>query len=121
MKDQQRAESEQWIPWEIAYSIKNKRREFSSSKRNAILLVALPDKYDSYSYVDEKTFYFNVIKNNRNNLQYSYPAEKLKSGCSNSYMLKCNWDNFISNVNGWINAAVEIKENADKYTINTKV
>lgn len=120
MKDQQRAESEQWIPWEIAYSIKNKRREISSSKRNAILLVALPDKYDSYSYVDEEKFYFNVIKNNRNNLQYSYPAEKLKNGCSNSYMLKCNWDNFISNVNGWINAAVEIKENVDKYIINTK-
>jgi len=36
-------------------------------------------------------------------------------------MLKCNWNKFIPNVNAWINAAVEIKENADKYIINTKV
>ena len=121
MKEWWNSESEQWIPWEIAYSIKNKKRSLSSSKRNAILLVVLPDLSGCYSYVNKEGFYFNIIKNNRNNLQHSYPAKKLKNGCSNSYMLKCNWDNFISNVNGWINAAVEIKENADKYAINTKV
>lgn len=121
MKEKWTAESEQWIPWEIAYSIKNKKRSLSSSKRNAILLVALPDKYGSYSYVDERDFYFNIIKSNRSNLQYPYPANYLTPNCSQSYMLKCNWDNFISNVNGWINAAVEIKENADKYIINTKI
>lgn len=121
MKEWWHSESEQWIPWEISYSLKNKRRSASTSKRNAILLVTLPDQSGSYSYVDNDKFYFNIIKNNRDNLRYSYPAEKLKNGCSNSYMLKCNWDNFISNINGWINAAVEIKEHAEQYTINTKI
>ena len=119
MKEKLTAESEQWIPWEIAYSIKNKKRELSSSKRNAILLVALPDWNGNYNYTDQPSFYF--INNNRNNLKYSYPANYLTPNCSQSYMLKCNWDKFISNVNGWINAAVEIKENADKYIINTKI
>ena len=121
MKEKLTAESEQWIPWEIAYSIKNKKRELSSSKRNAILLVALPDWNGNYNYTDQPSFYFNIISNNRNNLKYSYTANYLTPNCSQSYMLKCNWDKFISNVNGWINAAVEIKENADKYIINTKI
>ena len=121
MKEKLTAESEQWIPWEIAYSIKNKKRELSSSKRNAILLVALPDWNGNYNYTDQPSFYFNIISNNRNNLKYSYTANYLTPNCSQSYMLKCNWDKFISNVNGWINAAVEIKENADKYIIKTKI
>ncbi|HDR0998961.1 TPA: TIR domain-containing protein [Pasteurella multocida] len=121
MKDMWAAEEEQWIPWEIAYSLKNKKRALSSSKRNAILLVALPDLHGSYTYADNLGFYFKIIQQNRNNLKYSYPAKCLNNGCSDSYMLKCNWDNFISNVNGWINAAVEIKEHADQYIINTKI
>lgn len=121
MKERWVAEEEQWIPWEISYSLKNKRRALSKSKKNAILLVALPDQCGNYSYVDQPNFYFNIIKNNRNNLRHKYPATYLTPSCSNSYMLKCNWDNFISNVNGWINAAVEIKEHVDQYIINTKI
>lgn len=121
MKDIWVAEEEQWIPWEIAYSLKNKKRASSSSKRNAILLVALPDLHGSYTYADNLGFYFKIIQQNRNNLKYIYPAKCLNNGCSDSYMLKCNWDNFISNVNDWINAVVEIKEHADQYIINTKI
>ena len=121
MKEQWVAESEQWIPWEIAYSLKNKKRALSSSKRNAILLVALPDQYGSYAYIDRPGFYFKIIQQNRNNLKYRYPASCLNNGCSDSYILECNWENFISNINGWINAAVEIKEHADQYIINTKI
>ncbi|WP_439294411.1 TIR domain-containing protein [Lonepinella sp. BR2882] len=121
MREQGVAESEQWIPWEISYSLKNKRRVDNRSKRNAILLVALPDTSGNYGYAGNSSFYFNIIKQNMNNLQYSYPSSKLSNGCSNSYILKCNWDKFISNINGWIEAAVEIKENGDKYRINTKV
>ncbi|WGE70547.1 TIR domain-containing protein [Actinobacillus equuli subsp. haemolyticus] len=121
MKERWSSEDEQWIPWEISYSLKNKKRALSTSKRNAILLVALPDQYGNYSYVNQPNFYFNIIKNNRNNLRYEYPTEYLTNRCSHSYMLQCNWDNFISNVNGWINAAVEIKEHAEQYIINTKI
>lgn len=121
MKERWISENDQWIPWEIAYSLKNKRRILSASKRNAILLVVLPDQCGNYSYVEQPNFYFNIIKNNRNNLRYEYPTKYLTNRCSRSYMLQCNWDDFISNVNGWINAAVEIKEHAEQYIINTKI
>lgn len=121
MKEYRTDESEQWIPWEIAYSLRNKTRANLTSKRNAILLVALPDKNGSYNYADQPSFYFNIIKNNRNNLRFSYPAKYLMGGCSQSYMLKCNWNEFISNINGWIDAVVEIKEHSIQYNINTKL
>lgn len=120
MKEYRTDESEQWIPWEIAYSLRNKTRVNSTSKRNAILLVALPDRNGSYNYADQPNFYFNVIQNNINNLRFSYPAKYLRA-CSQSYMLRCNWNQFILNMNDWINAAVEIKEHSIQYNINTKL
>ncbi|HDR1122215.1 TPA: TIR domain-containing protein, partial [Pasteurella multocida] len=47
MKDYRKSEDDQWIPWEIAYSLKNKTRSDNRSKRNAILAVILPDRYGS--------------------------------------------------------------------------
>lgn len=120
MKEYRTDESEQWIPWEIAYSLRNKTRANSTSKRNAILLVALPDKNGSYNYADQPNFYFNVIQNNINNLRFSYPTKYLRA-CYQSYMLRCNWNQFILNMNDWINAAVEIKEHSIQYNINTKI
>lgn len=120
MKDYWKSEKEQWIPWEIAYSLKNKTRTYNSSKRNAILLVILPDRNGHYDYANRAGFYFDIIQKNLNNLRFNYPATKLKPSCSESYLLQCNWDSFISNVDGWINAAIEIKENGDKYNITTR-
>lgn len=118
MKDYWKLEKDQWIPWEIAYSLRNKRRSDNRSKRNAILLVALPDRNGHYDYVNRTGFYFDIIQNNLNNLHTKYHSYRLKDNkCSQSYMLRCNWDQFISNVDGWINAAIEIKENCDKYNI----
>lgn len=121
MKDYWESEKDQWIPWEIAYSLKNKRRSDNRSKRNAILLVILPDVYGEYEYAKEDDFFFEIIQNNLHNLHTEYNSYKLKDNkCSKSYMLRCNWDRFISNVDAWINAAIEIKENGDKYNITTR-
>lgn len=117
MKDSWKAEKDQWIPWEIAYSLKSKRRLDNRSKRNAILLVVLPDRCGNYGYVNSYGFYFDIIQKNLNNLHTSYIPYKLRNGCSNSYMLQCNWDQFISNPNAWIAAAIEIRDKGDKYNI----
>lgn len=116
MKDSRKDEKEQWIPWEIAYSLKSKRRADNKSKRNAILLVILPDRYDCYDYVNSYGFYFDIIQRNLDNLHTPYTAYKLNT-CSKSYMLRCNWDKFISNPNAWIEAAIEIRDKGDKYNI----
>ena len=104
---------------EGSYSIKNKTRSNNSSKRNAILLVALPDRNGRYDYVNTAGFMFNIIKNNRNNLVYRYPSRYFNYA-SDSYCLLCQWDQFLCNINTWIEAAVEIKEHAVHYQINTK-
>ena len=122
MKDIGKAEKDQWIPWEIAYSLRNKSRSDNKSKRNAILLVILPDKSGSYNYVESDyfnphSFYFDIIQKNLDNLHTPYTAYKLKNNCSKSYMLRCKWNEFISNPNGWIEAAIEIRNKQDKYNI----
>ena len=122
MKDDSKPEEDQWIPWEISYSLRMKQRSDNISKRNAVLLVVLPDIYGDYSYVKSSGFYFNIIQHNLNNIKSnsSYTTYKLKNSCSKSYMLSCNWDKFISNPNGWIDAAIEIRDNESKYNIVVK-
>ena len=117
IKNSWKSEKDQWIPWEIAYSLRSKRRLDNRSKRNAILLVVLPDRYGYYDYVNSYGFYFDIIQRNLNNLHTPYTTYKLRNGCSNSYMLQCNWDKFISNPNAWIEAAIEIRDKGNNYNI----
>lgn len=121
MKNCWESEKEQWIPWEISYSLRSKKRKDNRSKRNAILLVVLPDRNGCYDYANRTGFYFDIIQKNLNNLHTPYIAYKLKPSCSESYMLRCSWRDFISNINGWINAAVEINQNGDKYNITARL
>lgn len=121
MKECRENEKDQWIPWEISYSLRSKRRKDNRSKRNAILLVILPDRNGDYNYANQDGFYFDIIQKNLNNLHTPYIAYKLKPSCSESYMLICHWEKFISNINGWIDAAVEINQNGDKYNITARL
>lgn len=55
MKENWKLERDQWIPWEVSYSLKevsrkNKNGQAVTSRSNAMLAVVLPDSNDSYSY-----------------------------------------------------------------------
>ena len=59
MKESYKKDKDQWIPWEISYSLKetsrkNKNGTPVTSKTNAMVAVVLPDTNGSYSYYLEE-------------------------------------------------------------------
>lgn len=130
-------ESEQWMPWEISYSLRKKSRGDQTSKPNALLAIVLPDKEGSYDYyiVDESCPYckcrtlktnqlFKIMEENMFNIkQPEYTdctnhsaGSKVYSGNS-SYIHSVKWSDFVSNPEYYINLAITIGEDIDAYNI----
>ena len=140
MKELGTSEDEQWIPWEISYSLKEKTREDRTSITNAILAVVLPDEYGSYEYFVEflgcphchgikwkiETLFSILGKNMFNRKQPNTIVCKsgvcgvLHTGNDHSYIHPVKWDQFISDINWYINHVASINEDIDDYNI-TKI
>lgn len=97
MKEPKKWERNQWIPWEISYSLRKTTRGGRTSQRNALLAVILPDKNGSYDYFDDLTLFRILQKNIDNGL-----AKVVK------------WNYFTSYPNTSINAAVDNLKNIDE-------
>lgn len=110
-------EKEQWIPWEISYSLRNKTRNGKPSKTNAVIAVKLPDETNSYDY---DPHLFEIIKNNRNNLLHEYPSDYSQEHLQ-SYIFITNWNLFITNIDNYINLSIELWKNRNNYTITTSI
>ncbi len=124
MKDLWEDENDQWIPWEISYSLSQYTRNGRTSSTNALLCVVLPDEFNSYDYYylddkDEKYSYvnsvsFEIIKENRNNLKHGRYGD-------NNYAVTVKWKYFIDNMDYYINKAVSHQSNYDDYEIKRTV
>lgn len=139
MKEANKKESDQWIPWEISYSLKEITRNDRTSHTNAMLAVVLPDLIDSYEYflVEDscdncnarllKTdTLFQILRDNMFNIKRpntkicsEHPDMLVFSGES-SYIKSVKWSDFEEDTEKYLKAAEDIRENIEDYEI-TKV
>lgn len=138
MKDPYKSEDDQWIPWEISYSIKEISRNGRTSSSNAVFAIVLPDINNSYSYfLQEKqcfscsctTYFtdrlFTILREN----MFNSNSKSIK-GCSEgkivytgeySYIFSVKWKDFIKDPDHYINRALELQSHIDDYTIRKVV
>jgi hypothetical protein len=141
MVDPSIQEADQWMPWEISYSLRKKRRGDRTSLPNALLAIVLPDESGLYDYyiIDNacphcnsrklKTdVLFKIMKENMFNIkQPEYTdctnhasVSKVYSG-SPSYIRTVKWSDFLDNPGRHIDLAIKIGENIDAYNIRKVV
>ncbi len=136
MRESYRSEKSQWIPWEVAFSLRETTRNDRTSHCNAMLAIVLPDRNGSYDYYLTKSFcgttvhhtdkLFRILKDNKFNIKY--PNRDYCSSCGGyhyhgacSYIEAVKWGDFKTNVNGYIDAAVERQKNRANYNICKQV
>ncbi len=138
MKEGFVSEKQQWIPWEISYSLRIVRREDASSQTNAILGVVLPDEsgaYDWYytsnlicqSITHHTNQLFNILSKNMFNRKEKKFKEcngqKIHIVTEPSFIKTVRWDEFMraDNFNIYIEKAIEIRNNRELYNIEVNI
>ena len=136
MQDEGEMERDQWIPWEISYSLKVIERKDGRSKTNAMLAVALPDRDGEYDYfvTERECQYCGVVRTWKKGILFPILGKNMfnrdkpnKQDCpaktckvnrqGHSYIRPVKWDEFIGNVDGYVEDAVLIKEKMASFDI----
>ncbi|MBL1434088.1 TIR domain-containing protein [Candidatus Wolfebacteria bacterium] len=135
MVNQAVPERDQFIPWEIVYSLQRRSRGDRISDTNAVLVVVLPSSNGLYRYfIQEQTCNgcstimlmtdntFKVISDNMFN-----SVEETESSCQHcgivshygdhSYISYVKWDDFIENPDLFITEAQRRKDNLSKFKL----
>lgn len=134
MKNRHTPESDQWIPWEIAYSLKEITRSDQTSQTNGVLAVVLPDTGGCYNYFIEPlscgcTLYktnilFSILKENMfnsMNLQNGQCNSCTSYSGDSSYISLVKWCDFINDKEKYINKATEIRDKKGHYNITKEI
>ena len=137
MKDFWKSEEDQWIPWEISYSLRQTTRNDRQKRRNGVLAVVLPDVYGSYEYMLElrncclggclfwhtdKLFeilrinMFNKLDKNLYSINCNKGENVYRGYPSYIHMIK--WEDFINNISYWIEETEKIRDIADYYDVH---
>lgn len=135
MKNPLLAENDQWIPWEVSYSLKQQDRQGQKSKTNGVIAIVLPDEQGSYEYYitrDEecncrslntpilfeilRANMFNVKAPNRRlcNSSYVYTGDS-------SYIQSVKWEDFINSPSKYIDKAIELRDRKEEFHLKKKL
>ena len=142
MKTPYLAEKDQWIPWEVSYSLRNPTREDYTSGSNALLGIVLPDVHGQYTYfINSSTcscgkmtyvsYSTNVIFDimakhicNRKSPTIHPCSQHINQQIhinAPSYMTILRWDDFINQHQESINNALKINADIDEYAISKQL
>jgi hypothetical protein len=135
MKDPFKAENDQWIPWEISYSLKEQTRQDQRSKTNGVIAVVLPDEHGSYEYYiarDEECncrtlntpFLFVILRENMFNVKV--PNKRLCNGSwvytgDSSYIQSVKWSDFINSPSKFIEKAIELRDRKNEFELRKNI
>lgn len=138
MKEPNRLDKSQWIPWEIFYSIYQANRNGRVSHTNAILAVVLPDKNGDYSYMIEHKSccssgcrflhtdaLFTILNKNMFNKKEKnkvdcYRGDNVYRGYC-SYIPLVKWCDFIQNMDHYLGQAEFTRDHIDDYDMHRSV
>lgn len=125
-------ENDQWIPWEISYSLRTVPGEYTK-QMNAILGVVLPDETGNYEWYYSSdlncncvTHYtgklFKILKDNTFNiLSKTYRecnGQKIYTNEEVSFFKTVKWEEFMNFPNYYIDKSIEIKNNKIAYDVH---
>lgn len=131
-------EDNQWIPWEISYSLKEINRNDRRKTPNALIAIVLPDNNGSYDYyIEENACYsdcscrtlhtgklFTIMAKNMFNIiepKYKKCPNKTVFVGDESYIQSVKWADFMKAPNHYIEKSLQIKDNWNKYYIVKQV
>lgn len=136
MKHIWQAEKDQWMPWEISYSLKEYTRLGRTSLSNGIIALVIPDEFGSYEYYltydnvcsctnYNTSFLFQILKENMFNKKHQQTHL-----CTNgstvyngefSYIKSVKWLDFKNNPNFYLDKAIELRDQKENYNITKTV
>lgn len=131
MKENFKPERDQWIHWEVSYSLKKQTRLDKSSSTNGVIAVVLPDENGSYEYYITRDAECNCRSLNTSNLfqiingnifNVKQPDKRFCNGRwiysgDSSYIQSVKWSDFISTPSKYIDKAIELRDRKDDFNI----
>lgn len=136
------SERDQWIPWEVKYSLLKSTAEGRTSLANGLLAVVIPDESGSYGHyfthagctycttVNHNTeWLFEIMKNNMFNRKQPklntclspYHNAAIHSGADHSYMHQVAWNDFTQNPSLYIQIASSHRDRTEEFNIQKRV
>lgn len=139
---EQKSELNQWIPWEIKYSLLRTTVDGQTSNPNGLLGVIIPDENGSYNYYFQPSncphcntihhnvdMLFEIMRNNMFNRKQPIinncvnPAHdvKIHAGDNHSYLHPIQWGDFFSNPTLYIEHAISLRDRIDEFDVQKRI